>query len=176
MQVYRIPIRPQYKRRRRVKRQNPFPKFMLLLAFIVGCVFYIVNHQIESDKAEKIARSVHSPIDFSFNFSPRTQNLLLMGVDSSTNEENPFKDWHVSRICCYRVNVSEGHVTMMTPYVNSILLDVIDRFGTADAQTAEDIISAEQEITDHDLALLEAEQEITDMDLRIMELENAKEE
>ncbi len=91
MQVYRIPIKPQYKRRRRVKRQNPFPKFMLLLAFIVGCVFYIVNHQIESDKAEKIARSTHSPIDFSFNFSPRTQNLLLMGVDSSTNEENPFK-------------------------------------------------------------------------------------
>ena len=42
-------------------------------------------------------------------------------------------------------------------------------------QTAEDIIAAEQEITDHDLALLEAEQEITDMDLRIMELENAQE-
>lgn len=42
-------------------------------------------------------------------------------------------------------------------------------------QTAEDIISAEQEITDHDLALLEAEQEITDMDLRILELENAQE-
>lgn len=43
-------------------------------------------------------------------------------------------------------------------------------------QNAEDIISAEQEITDHDLALIEAEQEITDMDIRIMELENAKEE
>lgn len=42
-------------------------------------------------------------------------------------------------------------------------------------QTQADIISAEQEITDHDLALLEAEQEITDMDLRIMELENAQE-
>ena len=42
-------------------------------------------------------------------------------------------------------------------------------------QTAEDIISAEQEITDHDLALLEAEQEITDLDLRLMELENAQE-
>ena len=42
-------------------------------------------------------------------------------------------------------------------------------------QTAQDIISAEQEITDQDLALLDAEQEITDMDLRIMELENTQE-
>ena len=42
-------------------------------------------------------------------------------------------------------------------------------------QNAVDLIEAEQEITDQDLALLEAEQEITDMDLRIMELENAQE-
>ena len=43
------------------------------------------------------------------------------------------------------------------------------------AQIGQDIIAAEQEITEQDLALLEAEQEITDMDLRIMELENAQE-
>ena len=42
-------------------------------------------------------------------------------------------------------------------------------------QNAADLIDAEQEITDQDLALIEAEQEITDMDLRIMELENAQE-
>jgi len=40
-------------------------------------------------------------------------------------------------------------------------------------KTAEDIISAEQEITDQDLSMMEAEQEITDLDLRIMDLENA---
>lgn len=91
------------------------------------------------------------------------------------DEENPFAGWNDARICCYRIHVTDGHVDMMTPYVNSILIDIVDRFGTADAQTADDIISAEQEITDHDLALLEAEQEITDMDLRILELENAQE-
>ena len=42
-------------------------------------------------------------------------------------------------------------------------------------QNTNDLIEAEQEITDQDLALLEAEQEITDMDLRIMELENTQE-
>ena len=42
-------------------------------------------------------------------------------------------------------------------------------------QNTADLIEAEQEITEQDLALLEAEQEITDMDLRIIELENAQE-
>lgn len=42
----------------------------------------------------------------------------------------------------------------------------------AAAQTAEDIIAAEQEITEQDLSMMEAEQEITDLDLRLMELEN----
>jgi len=91
MQVYRIPIRPQYKRRRRPRKQNNFPKFMLFLALVVGCVFYFVNHKIESDNMAAAPNALHSPIDFNFNFSPRTQNILVMGVDSATNEENPFK-------------------------------------------------------------------------------------
>lgn len=91
MQVYRIPVRPQYKRRRRVKKQNNFPKFLLFLALIIGCVFYFVNHKIESDTITASSSALHSPIDFNFNFSPRTQNVLLMGVDSATNEESPFK-------------------------------------------------------------------------------------
>jgi len=91
MQVYRIPIRPQYKRRRRPKKQNNFPKFMLFLALVVGCIFYFVNHKIESDNMAAAPNALHSPIDFNFNFSPRTQNILVMGVDSATNEDNPFK-------------------------------------------------------------------------------------
>lgn len=90
-QVYRIPIRPQYKRRRHPKRQNNFPKFMLFLALIVGCIFYFVNHSIEADLTEANSTNAHSPLDFNFNFSPRTQNILIMGVDSATNENNPFK-------------------------------------------------------------------------------------
>lgn len=39
-------------------------------------------------------------------------------------------------------------------------------------QNTNDIIAAEQEITEQDLSTMEAEQEITDLDLRLMELEN----
>ncbi|MBR5304470.1 MAG: LCP family protein [Candidatus Gastranaerophilales bacterium] len=91
MQVYRIPIRPQYKRRRRPKKQNNFPRFLLFLAVIVGCIFYFVNHKIESDTSAPVASSSRSPIDFNFNFSPRTQNILVLGVDSASNEDNPFR-------------------------------------------------------------------------------------
>lgn len=92
MQVYRIPIRPQYKRRRRPKKQNNFPKFMLFLALVVGCIFYFVNRSIEADSNASATSAVsRSPIDFNFNFSPRTHNILVMGVDSASNETNPFK-------------------------------------------------------------------------------------
>lgn len=99
----------------------------------------------------------------------------LIPVEIIDDEENPFHGWSDARICCYRIHVTDGHVDMMTPYVNSILIDIVDRFGTADAQTADDIISAEQEITEQDLSMMEAEQEITDLDLRLMEIENAQE-
>lgn len=92
MQVYRIPIRPQYKRRRRPRKQNNFPKFLLFLALVVGCIFYFVNHSIEQDTTVSAQSGVtHSPLDFNFNFSPRTHNILVMGIDSATNQENPFK-------------------------------------------------------------------------------------
>lgn len=91
MQVYRIPIRPQYKRRRRPRKQNNFPRFMLFLALIVGCIFYFVNHSIEADSNPSTSSATHSAIDFNFNFSPRIQNILVMGVDSASNEDNPFK-------------------------------------------------------------------------------------
>jgi len=104
-----------------------------------------------------------------------TTDETLSPVEIIDDDENPFTGWSDARICCYRVQVYDGHVVMMTPFVSSILIDFVDRFGTADAQTAEDIIAAEQEITDQDLSMMEAEQEITDLDLRLMELENAQE-
>lgn len=41
----------------------------------------------------------------------------------------PFKGWSVAKICCYKVTVVEGVVTMMTPYVDSNLISHIDQLG-----------------------------------------------
>ena len=66
------------------------------------------------------------------------------------DESNPFSDWSKAKICCYKVNVSDGVVTMYTPYVASSALDYIDEIGhvaddNADKAEAFDILIGEVE-------------------------------
>ena len=89
--IYRVPIRPQYKRRRRQKKNNNFPRFILLIGLICIALFYFINNRIETNLLSNTDTKAHNPIDLNFNFSPRRQNILLMGVDVATNSENPFK-------------------------------------------------------------------------------------
>lgn len=56
------------------------------------------------------------------------ENLTPLFIDE-TNEMYPFKGWSVAKICCYKVSVQNGVVTMYTPYVDSRLLDQIDMMG-----------------------------------------------
>jgi hypothetical protein len=42
---------------------------------------------------------------------------------------NPFLGWSVAKICCYKVTVFNGIVTMMTPYVPSDTIESIDTVG-----------------------------------------------
>lgn len=55
------------------------------------------------------------------------------------DEENPFENWSIAKICCYRVNVCEGVVCMMTPYVNSLIIEHLDRLGEQNGQTEETV-------------------------------------
>lgn len=45
------------------------------------------------------------------------------------DEGNPFVGWSTAKICCYKANVKDGVVVMMTPYVDSRLLGHIDQLG-----------------------------------------------
>lgn len=56
------------------------------------------------------------------------ETLTPLYVDE-TNELFPFKDRSVAFICSYKVNVTDGVVTMMTPYRDSKVLDYIDEVG-----------------------------------------------
>lgn len=90
-QVYRIPIKSQYrKRRKRPKNNNNLLKLILSVAIVVFCVIYFINHKAELGFKDTAAQS-HSGLDLSFNFSPRRQNILLMGIDAASNTQNPFK-------------------------------------------------------------------------------------
>lgn len=69
--------------------------------------------------SENKVRAVNSTTDTS---------LTPLYVDEN-NDMFPFKGWSTARICCYMVNVSDGVVTMMTPYVDSRMLESIDAMG-----------------------------------------------
>ena len=59
------------------------------------------------------------------------------------DEENPFENWSIAKICCYRVDVREGVVCMMTPYVNSLIIEHLDRLGEQNGQTEETVTNLE---------------------------------
>ena len=69
--------------------------------------------------SESKVRAVNSTTDTS---------LTPLYVDEN-NDSFPFKGWSTAKICCYKVNVADGVVTMMTPYVDSRMLDSIDAMG-----------------------------------------------
>lgn len=45
------------------------------------------------------------------------------------DEMNPFANWSVAKICCFKAEVENGYVTMLTPYVSTIIIDQLDRLG-----------------------------------------------
>ena len=90
IQTYRIPIRPRYKNRKRRKKNN-FPGFILLVFLVSVGVFLLLNHNIRTDFIPNRTASAYNPLDLNFNFSPRRQNILLMGLDVAPNTDNPFK-------------------------------------------------------------------------------------
>lgn len=60
--------------------------------------------------------------------STNDTSLIRLEVNDG---DNPFTGWSVAKICCYKVQVNNGIVTMMTPYVDSRLLEHIDQLGKA---------------------------------------------
>ncbi len=86
----RTPVRPQYRRKRRPKKQNSFPLFFIFVLVVGFSIYhYFTAHNL--DLLSKVPGKNHSPLELNFSFSPRRQNILLMGVDIATNSSNPFK-------------------------------------------------------------------------------------
>ncbi len=81
-------------------------------------------------------------------------------TELNINEENnPFKDWSVAKICCYKVSVLNGEVTGYTPYVSSGLLSVIDRIGKQIDSGNDEISNAREGIMEtYEETLINADQ------------------
>lgn len=59
-----------------------------------------------------------------------TTDTTLTELYINENDDSfPFKGWSTAKICCYKVTVQDGIITMMTPYVDSRILDFVDDIG-----------------------------------------------
>lgn len=91
------------------------------------------------------------------------------------DEENPFKGWSEVKICCYKVNVTDGIVMMMTPYVDSRLLDHFDQVGGATDDNSEGLFDTAEATSDISDALFELADYVAELEARIVELEESEE-
>ncbi len=94
-------------------------------------------------------------------------HLIEYEINDNTN---PFINWSVAKICCYRVTIVDGMVTSYTPYVDSKLIEHIEKLGRADESTATDILDTQVALTETFEKALSAEATITDIQLAIVEL------
>lgn len=51
------------------------------------------------------------------------------------NDDTTFDGWSIAKICCHKVEVSDGYITGFAPYVDSRLIEHIDQLGKANAST-----------------------------------------
>ena len=97
-----------------------------------------------------------------------TENPELIEVEIT---DGTFDGWSDAKICCYRIETDgEGNVIMLTPYIDSRLIDTFDRLGKTDQINASDISDNREGIME---TFEETESNSTDIaDLReaIMEL------
>ncbi|MBQ2397338.1 MAG: hypothetical protein II304_09955 [Bacteroidales bacterium] len=56
------------------------------------------------------------------------ETLTPLLVNDNTLD-NPFLPWSPAKICCYKVEVKNGTVTMYTPYIDSRIVEHIERQG-----------------------------------------------
>ena len=98
------------------------------------------------------------------------ETLIPLEVIEDEFNINPFKDWSVAKICCFQVEVTIGIVTMFTPYVDSRLIEHIDKLGKTDETAASDIVDTQIALTETFEKTEEADALITDIQLALVEV------
>lgn len=100
-----------------------------------------------------------------------TEDKSLTALEITGN--NPFDGWSDARIRCYRVEVRDGEVVMMTPYVSSTLLDHIDYLGKGTQAVAESVTSTQMALTETFEQAEKNGDQLTDAEIAIAEVYEA---
>lgn len=61
------------------------------------------------------------------------ENLTAIEI---SDESNPFAGWSVAKICCHKISLNEdGQYDGFTPYVDSRIIEHIERLGLGNEKT-----------------------------------------
>ena len=77
-----------------------------------------------------------------------TNDQNLIPLEILDDDENPFTNWSVAKICCHKVKVNNGHVVMLTPYVDSRIIDHIDQLANSIKINSSDIVDNQLALVD----------------------------
>lgn len=121
-----------------------------------------------------------------------TTNTTLTELPISENSDNPFANWPVARICCYRVGVipekitevvtdADGNevtetketgkyiISMMTPYMDSRVVEHISRLGGDTEMVAADLTDTQLALVENYDQTMAIADDLTDTQLALIE-------
>lgn len=97
-----------------------------------------------------------------------TDNTLTPLVVS--DEFNPFASWSYAKICCYKVDVKEGIVTMFTPYVPYHVIEQLDKLDKNNQTLSGEVTDTQLAVTETYEKTVENESYITELELALTEI------
>lgn len=93
------------------------------------------------------------------------ENLTAIEVDDDT-----FAGWSVAKICCHKVSLdAEGNYRGFTPYVDSRIIEHIERLGVNTEQNASDVVDTQMALAEAYDQTIENEAQIIDTQLAVTE-------
>lgn len=96
-----------------------------------------------------------------------TTDASLMPVEV---EDGFFASWSVAKICCFKVILRNGKFAGFTPYVDSRLIEHIERLGKENEATNEDVANTQMGLMETYEQTEVNTSEITNTQLALMEL------
>lgn len=101
--------------------------------------------------------------------------LSIIYVDD-TLDDFPLKGWSDAKICCYKIKVDDkGRIIMLTPYIWSNNLEVIDMLGHGTDDNSDGLFDMADATSDISDALFELADYVAELEERINTLEESEE-
>ena len=81
-----------------------------------------------------------------------------------------FAGWSVAKICCHKLILDEGNYAGFTPYVDSRVIEHIDKLGKDNEQNASDVVDTQIAVAETYEKAMDTENDVTDIEMAIVEL------